>query len=113
VPVGLAGDAAGIGVEEELVGVEAVAFIRTVGAVGAIAVELAGRMPARWPCQMSPSRSGRSTRVSRPSGSKRQSVMRVAWAEKMAKFTPSSVTVAPKGQGAPAETVKGWLIRSP
>jgi hypothetical protein len=37
--------------------------------------------------------------------------MRVAWAEKTAKFTPSSVTVAPRGQGAPAETVKGWLIR--
>jgi hypothetical protein len=36
--------------------------------------------------------------------------MRVAWEEKTAKFTPSAVTVAPRGQGAPAETVKGWVM---
>ena len=41
-PFGLAGDAARVGVEEELVGVEAVSFVRAVGAVGAVAVELAG-----------------------------------------------------------------------
>ena len=107
VPAQLAEQRLGVGVDQQLVRVEAVAVRRVVGAVHAVAVELArphvrqiavpdlvGDIPA--------ARCGRVSRL--PFGSNRQSSTFSALAEKSAKLTPPPSQVAPSGWGRPGST---------
>src|SRR3954447_10116088 len=61
-------------------------------------------MRGRYPCHTSASRSGRSTRVSLPSSSKRQSSTRSATSLNSAKLVPPPSYVAPRGYGDPGQT---------
>src|SRR6185312_11503492 len=56
-----------------------------------------GLTPGRYPCQTNPSTSCRSTRVSVPSSSNRQSSTRSATSENSPKLVPAPSYVAPSG----------------
>src|SRR5229473_835507 len=62
-----------------------------------------GATPGAYPCQVKPVTSGRSTRVSLPASSNRQSSTRSASSEKREKLVPAPSNVAPSGYLRP-----GW-----
>ena len=96
----LAGQAPRIGIEQQLVMVEAMAVLRLVGAIGAIAVDQAGArigqiavpdlVGAFRQLEALRSRAGPTDRTGRAR-------CLVAWAEKTAKLVPSPSQVAPSG----------------
>ena len=109
-------DGLGVGVEQELGRIEAVAFLGRVRAMYAIAVrEPRSRlgqvdMPRRDSC-------GRAcgcgdALAGRSSGAKRQRSTAVACSLNSAKLTPAPSHVAPSGNGAPGR-VRGDVTESP
>ncbi len=97
-------------VEEQLVRVEAMAGVRLVGAVDAIAVDEAGARVRQIAVEHLVGVFGSTMRSSSvvPVWSKMQSSTFVALAENRAKLTPSPSHVAPRGNGRPASTRDLW-----
>ena len=103
VPFQLADMAARVGVEQEFVGVKAVALLRLIGAVDAVAVGLAGADAFDPAVKHLIGIFGQSIRsVSVSPASNRHTSTFVACAENREKLTPLPSQVAPRGRGSPS-----------
>ena len=110
-PFQLAHQLFGVGVDEQLVGVEAMTVLRVVGPVHAIAIDLTGVGVGQVAVPDLVGVLGQfdALDLGFTAGIEQAQLHFVACAEKMAKFTPKPSQVAPRGKGRPSRILEGVM----